>query len=144
MADKITHVWTNKGEPILRDRTYTLGFMAQEHGPRENGATMKVDAFKDLLASLGVSDPIGTAWEVTLPNGHVVGHSFEGAPKANGRKAPAKKAPASRKASLVMTEKGTTLVPAKAPAKKAPAKKAPKSEPVAASRSRRTATARVR
>lgn len=102
-------VYTSKGQPIERTRPYSLSFMAQEHGRGIDGAgqEMGVARFRDVLAQLGVADPFAQSWEVTLPNGHVVGMVIDGKAPTKKAAAPAKKAPAK-----------------KAPARKAPAKKA--------------------
>ena len=86
--------------------------------------------FRDWIVQQGVADPLRTEWELTLPNGRVVGAKFDSpvaaaqAQEENGS-APAKTAPVKKAApAKEATAKKAAPAKAAAPAKKAPAKTA--------------------
>lgn len=69
-------VFTRDGKPVIRTRTFTLGYMACECTAKIGGDDVKAIKTSELVAllkTLGVEDPYAAPWEVTLPNGVKVG-----------------------------------------------------------------------
>jgi hypothetical protein len=84
--------------------------------------------FRDWILTQGVTDPLRTEWELTLPNGRKVGAVFDSpvaaAEAAKTAAAPAKKTSGAKKSAPAKRAPAKTAAPAKkAPAKKQPAKK---------------------
>lgn len=82
--------------------------------------------FRDWIIAQGVTDPLRSAWELTLPNGRKVGAVID-SPVAAAEAAKTAAAQAPAKTSGAKKSAPTKSAPAKkaAPARKAPAKKSP-------------------
>lgn len=105
--------YTKNGQRIPSQRPWTLSRVAwfftagieSKDSPRTN-----VAGLEKVLAKLGVADPRQPGWEVTLPNGIVLGAiepgaAVEGAPKVATKKV------AAEKRAVTKSTGGKTLLP---------------------------------
>ncbi len=104
--------YTKNGQRIPSQRPWTLSRVAwfytagieSKDSPRTN-----VAGLEKVLAKLGVADPRQPGWEVTLPNGVVLGAVAPGT-AVDAKPAPAKKVAAEKRA-VTKSTGGKTLLP---------------------------------